>query len=140
MEPQMNADERRWIGMLVCCIALGCAATDGMNEKLAQEGDAARGRDVFAAREGGHCVLCHAAPGVVTSGNVGPPLDGIGARLSAAQLRLRVADITRVKPDAAMPAFHRTEGLQRVAPAAVGKPVLSGQQVEDVVAFLGTLK
>ena len=95
---------------------------------------------MFVARDGGHCVLCHAAPGIAVAGNVGPSLDGVGARLSPAQLRLRVVDITRVKPDAAMPAFHRTEGLARVAPAAVGKPVLSGQQVEDVVAYLGTLR
>jgi sulfur-oxidizing protein SoxX len=141
MEPQMNADERRWVGMIVCATAVGCAATDGMDKALgATAGDAARGREVFVAREGGHCVLCHAAPGVAVAGNVGPSLDGVGARLSTAQLRLRVVDITLVKPDAAMPAFHRIEGLQRVAPAAAGKPVLSGQQVEDVVAFLGTLK
>jgi len=140
MEPQMNADERRWVGMIVCFTAVGCAATDGMEMKLAPTADAARGREVFVSREGGHCVLCHAAPGVAIAGNVGPSLDGVGARLSTAQLRLRVVDITIVKPNAAMPAFHRIEGLQRVAPAVAGKPVLSGQQVEDVVAWLGTLK
>jgi sulfur-oxidizing protein SoxX len=111
-----------------------------MEMKLAPTADAGSGREVFVARDGGHCVLCHAAPGVTVAGIVGPPLDGVGARLSPAQLRLRVVDITRVKPDAVMPAFHRTEGLSRVAPASTGKPVLSGQQVEDVVAFLGTLK
>ena len=127
--------------MMVCATAVGCAATDGMDRALsATAGDAGRGKDVFVARDGGHCVLCHAAPGVATAGNVGPSLDGVGARLSPAQLRLRVVDITLVRPDAAMPAFHRTEGLARVAPAAVGKPVLSGQQVEDVVAYLGTLR
>jgi sulfur-oxidizing protein SoxX len=111
-----------------------------MEMKLAPTSDAGRGREVFVSRDGGHCVLCHAAPGVATAGNVGPPLDGVGARLTPAQLRLRVADITRVNPDAAMPAFHRTDGLLRVAPAYSGKPVLSGQQVEDVVAYLGTLR
>ncbi|HYC37414.1 MAG TPA: sulfur oxidation c-type cytochrome SoxX [Usitatibacter sp.] len=92
------------------------------------------------AREGGHCVLCHTAPGVTLAGNVGPPLAGVGARLSRAQIRLRIADITRVNPDALMPTFHRTEGLTRVAPAHAGKPVLTGQQVEHLVAWLSTLK
>jgi sulfur-oxidizing protein SoxX len=139
MQPPMNADGRRGLAMIVACLAAGCATTDGIDEKLAQEGNAGRGREVFVSRDAGHCVLCHAAPGVATAGNVGPPLEGVGARLTSSQLRLRVVDITRVKPDAVMPAFHRTEGLQRVVPAAAGKPVLSGQQVEDVVAFLGTL-
>jgi len=92
------------------------------------------------AREGGHCVLCHAAPGVGTAGNVGPSLAGVGSRLTAGQLRLRVADISRVKPDAVMPSFHRVEGLARVAPEYQGRPVLDGQQVEDVVAWLETLR
>ena len=67
-------------------------------------------------------------------------MDGIGARLSAEELRLRVSDITRVYPDSVMPTFHRTEGLRRVSKPHEGKPVLSAQQVEDVVAWLGTLR
>jgi sulfur-oxidizing protein SoxX len=118
----------------------GCTSSDRMDTPLASAGDPARGREVFVSRDAGHCVLCHAAPGVTTAGDVGPSLAGIGARLSAAQLRLRVADITRVNPDAAMPAFHRTGGLNRVASLHAGKPALSGQQVEDVVAWLGTLR
>jgi sulfur-oxidizing protein SoxX len=74
------------------------------------------------------------------AGNVGPALDGIGARLSPGEIRYRVADITRVNPEAVMPAFHRTEGLSRVAPAYSGKPVLDAQQVEDLVAYLGSLR
>jgi len=85
-------------------------------------------------------MLCHAAPGVPASGNVAPPLAGIGTRLSAGQLRMRVVDITRIKPDAAMPAFHRVNDLAQVASQYRGQPVLNAQQVEDVVAFLGTLK
>jgi L-cysteine S-thiosulfotransferase len=103
-------------------------------------GDPVRGREVFVSREGGHCVLCHSVPGVDIAGNVGPPLAGVGSRLTPSQIRLRVADITRVNPDAAMPAFHRTESLRRVAPEYRARPVLSGQQVEDVVAWLSTLK
>ena len=107
---------------------------------LAAAGDVARGRAVFVAREGGHCVLCHAAPGVAVAGDVGPALGGIGSRLTPAQIRFRVVDITRVNPDAVMPAFHRTEGLSRVAARHAGRPVLSAQQVEDVVAYLATLR
>jgi sulfur-oxidizing protein SoxX len=102
--------------------------------------DPARGREVFVSRDAGHCVICHSVAGISPSGNVGPPLDGVGSRLTVEELRQRVSDITKVKPDAAMPAFHRTEGLSRVAAAYRGKPVLSGEQVEDVVAWLSTLK
>jgi sulfur-oxidizing protein SoxX len=73
-------------------------------------------------------------------GNVAPPLSGVGSRLTAGQIRLRVVDPTRVKPDIAMPAYYRTHGLDGVAEAFRGKPVLTAQQVEDVVAYLGTLR
>ena len=113
---------------------------DSIDTPFAPSADAARGREVFVSREGGHCVLCHSVPGVALAGDVGPSLAGVGSRLSPGQIRLRIADISRVKPDALMPAFHRTEGLTRVASNYAGKPVLSGQQVEDLVAWLGTLR
>ena len=115
-------------------------ASDRMDTPLAPAGDAARGRAVFIEREAGHCVLCHAAPGVQNAGDVGPHLAGVGSRLTPGQIRLRIADITRVNPQATMPAFHRTEGLNRVASRFAGKPILSAQQVEDLVAWLATLK
>ena len=122
---------------------LGACATvpdDVLETPLGPPGDAARGREVFVSREGGHCVLCHVVPGVAAAGDVGPQLGQAGSRFTPAQLRLRIADISKVRPLAAMPTFHRTEGLTRVAPQYAGKPVLSGQQVEDLVAYLGTLK
>ena len=126
---------------MVAMLLAGCvAAPDSLDTPLAAAGDPARGREVFISREGGHCVLCHAAPGVTLAGNVGPSLAGVGLRLSPGQVRLRIADISRVNPDAVMPAFHRTEGLNRVAPGYTGKPALSAQQVEDLVAWLGTLR
>jgi sulfur-oxidizing protein SoxX len=137
----------RWPGaqsaVVVSTIMMGCAApsvNDGIESPLAAAGDPARGREIFVSREGGHCVLCHAVPGVAIAGDVGPSLAGVGSRLSAPQIRLRIVDITRVNPTAAMPAFHRTEGLVRVAPQYVGKPALDGRQVEDLVAYLGTLR
>jgi sulfur-oxidizing protein SoxX len=136
---------KRLAGLLLLAAASGAAsgadvAGDALDAALAGPGDAARGREVFRAREQGHCVICHAAAGIAPAGNLGPALDGIGARLSAGQLRLRIVDITRVKPDAAMPAFHRREGLTRVAAAYAGKTILDAQQVEDLVAFLSSLR
>jgi L-cysteine S-thiosulfotransferase len=135
----------RWPPFLACLL-VGCASsrtavrTDALEAPLADMGDASRGREVFMQRDEGRCVLCHAAPGVLVAGNVGPSLAGVGSRLTPAQIRLRIADITRVYPDSVMPTFHRTEGLVRVAPQFRGKPALTAQQVEDLVAWLATLK
>lgn len=129
--------------MLPALLAGACAgrpAVDSLDTPLAPAGDAARGREVFMSRDGGHCVLCHAVPGAAMAGSVGPSLAGIGARLTPAQIRLRVADITRVNPKAAMPTFHGTGNLERVAPDYRGRPALDGQQVEDLVAWLSTLR
>jgi sulfur-oxidizing protein SoxX len=126
--------------LVLAACAVPAAHDDAMETPLAAAGDAARGREVFVAREGGHCVLCHAVPGVDVAGDVGPPLTHAGSKFTPAQLRLRVADISRVRPLAAMPTFHRTENLTRVAASYQGKPVLSGQQVEDLVAYLSTLR
>ena len=103
-------------------------------------GDPVRGREVVLSREGGFCVLCHAVPGAPIAGDVGPSLAGVGARYTPEQLRVRVADMSSVKPDAAMPSFHRTGNLVRVAPERRGKPVLDERQLDDVVAYLATLK
>lgn len=116
-------------------------AGDAIPLPLAPEpGDPARGRSVVVNRDIGTCTLCHAVPGEALAGNLAPALAGVGARLTPAQLRLRVADSTRVSPDTPMPAYYRTEGLTQVAAAYRGKTILSAQQVEDVVAYLATLK
>lgn len=105
------------------------------------QGDAARGEAVFAEREQGHCVLCHAVKGLDAEfqGNVGPALTGVGARLSEGQLRLRIADAQSLWPDTLMPSYYRTGGLNQVAPAYAGEPALTAQQIEDLVAYLGQL-
>ena len=89
-----------------------------------------------------NCLLCHSIPesGQRFMGNVAPSLAGVGSRLNPGQLRLRIVDPTRIKPDVAMPAYHRTYGLDRVMEQYRGKPVLDAQQVEDVVAYLSTLR
>jgi sulfur-oxidizing protein SoxX len=116
---------------------------DGIPAPLAGlTGDAVRGRTLLAARDPANCVLCHAAPDadMGIAGNVGPPLAGVGARLSVAQLRLRVVDEQRVFAQTIMPSYYRTEGLMNVAPEFRDKPILSAQSVEDVVAYLATLR
>jgi sulfur-oxidizing protein SoxX len=117
------------------------AVGDAIPQALtAEPGDAQRGRSVVVNRDQGGCTLCHEVPGETRFGNIAPALAGVGDKLSAGQLRLRVADSTRVNPDTPMPAYYRTEGLTQVAAAYRGKTVLTAQQVEDVVAYLATLK
>lgn len=116
---------------------------DGVPEPLAREpGDAARGRALLVARESANCVLCHAVPDPAMrfAGNVGPSLAGVGARLNASQLRLRIADNLRLKPDTGMPSYYKLDGLDRVAPQYRGKTILSAGEIEDVIAYLGTLQ
>lgn len=106
-----------------------------------QPGDVARGRALVAARDPANCVLCHAIPGVATpAGDVGPSLEGAGSRLTPAQLRLRVVDDRRVNPTSVMPSYYRVEGLHAVAPSVRGKPILAASDIEDIVAFVATLK
>ena len=103
-------------------------------------GDPERGRSVVVNRDSGACTLCHAVPGERVFGNLAPTLAGVGSQLTVPQLRLRVADSTLLNPETPMPAYYRTEGLKQVAAAYRGKTILSAQQVEDVVAYLATLK
>jgi L-cysteine S-thiosulfotransferase len=104
-------------------------------------GDAANGRRIVLDREVGNCLICHRAPeGEPFQGNVGPDLTGVWTRLTAAQLRLRVVDISRLNAATIMPPYYRVEGLVRVMNPYRGKPVLDAQQVEDVIAYLETLK
>jgi len=116
-------------------------AGDAIPRPLGSEpGNADRGRSIVVNRDQGGCTLCHAVPGEARFGNIASTLAGAGARLSSAQLRLRIVDSTRVNPDTLMPAYYRTEGLTQVAAAYRGKTILSAQQVEDVVAYLASLK
>ena len=116
---------------------------DGIPQPLtAVAGDASRGRAIVANRQVGLCVLCHAVPIPEErfQGNLAPDLSGTGARWTAAQLRLRMVDARRVNPSTIMPAYFRATGHERIAKAWDGKTVLDAQQVEDVVAYLQTLR
>jgi sulfur-oxidizing protein SoxX len=106
-----------------------------------QPGDAARGRRIILDREGGDCTICHAMPLPQRQfhGTIGPALDGVADRYSAGELRLRLVDPKRLNPDTIMPAYHSVEGLQDVQQRYRGKPILTAQQIEDVVAYLLTV-
>lgn len=147
----MNA--LRPIFALACFTLAACATPPDGNAPYSVRGDAivepisavpgeaSRGREVVIGRDA-NCLLCHTVPetGQRFMGNVAPALSGVGTRLTAGQLRLRVVDPTRVKPDVTMPAYYRTQGLDLVAHPYRGKPILTAQQVEDVVAYLVTLR
>ena len=126
------------------CFAGGYSVSgDAIPESLTgAKGDAGRGRSIIANRQVGLCLLCHSGPFPEErfQGTIGPDLNGVAARLSEGQIRLRIVDPSRTNPDSVMPAYFRTEGLTRVTPALRGKPILSAEQIEDVVAFLATLK
>lgn len=116
---------------------------DGIPQPLTDApGSAERGRAIVASRQTGLCLLCHSGPfqEVPLQGNLATNLAGAGSRWSEAQLRLRIVDSRRLNPESLMPAFHRSDHQQRVGKAWQGQPVLDAQQVEDVVAFLRTLK
>ena len=106
------------------------------------KGDAGRGRAIVANRQVGLCLLCHSGPFPEErfQGTLAPDLAGAGTRWSPGQLRLRIVDSTRVNPATIMPPYYRIDGLTRVAPAFAGKPVLNAEQIEDVVAYLSTLR
>lgn len=131
-------------GALLLATAALAVVGDGIPVPLpgTSAGDAARGRAIVASRQLGLCLLCHRAPiaEVPLQGNLATDLAGTGSRWSAAQLRLRIADPKRLDPASPMPAYHRTEGLARVGAAWKGKPIFDAQQLEDVVAYLQTLK
>ncbi len=105
-------------------------------------GNAARGGAILRDRERGNCLICH--QGVDRTepfqGSIGPPFAGIGARLDAGQIRLRLVDSSRLNPDTLMPPYFRTEGLRDVSLQYRGQPALSAQEIEDVVAYLTALK
>ena len=96
----------------------------------------------MANRQVGLCLLCHTGPIPEErfQGTLAPDLNGAGTRWSPGQLRLRIVDSTRINPATIMPPYYRIDGLARVAPGFVGKPVLNAEQIEDVVAYLATLK
>jgi len=137
------------VAFVAACCAAGAASGGGANAQdsipaslTGAKGDPARGRAIVTNRQLGLCLLCHSGPFPEErfQGNLAPDLAGAGKRWSEGQLRLRIVDSSRVNPATIMPSYHRTDGFTRVAPAWRGKPVLTADQIEDVVAFLTTLR
>jgi len=127
----------------VAPLAAFVAAGDAVDAPLGGlSGNAARGRAIVLDRAGGNCLICHRVPvdSEPFQGELGPDLAGVGARLSVGQIRLRMIDQSLIHPQTLMPPYYRIDGLRRVAPRFAGQTVLSGQEIEDVVAWLRELK
>ena len=105
------------------------------------KGDAARGGALVVDRTS-TCILCHSGPFPETrfQGDLAPNLKGAGSRWSEGQLRLRLVDASSLNPATIMPSYHRLDGLVRVGTAWRGKPILSAEQIEDIVAYLASLR
>jgi sulfur-oxidizing protein SoxX len=106
------------------------------------KGDPARGKAIVLNRQVGLCLLCHSGPFPEErfQGNMAPDLKGAGSRWSEGELRLRLVDARKLNPESIMPPYYVVDDMNRVARNFRGKPILSAEQIEDVVAFLATLK
>ena len=162
--PSRKKSSAERYGALTCATALAAAAVgvtahaqaqapqelhpyivvdDAIPEPLTgAKGNAERGRGIVVNRQVGLCLLCHTGPFPEErfQGTLAPDLKGTGARWSEGQLRLRIVDASRLNPDTIMPPYYRIEGLIRVAPSFQGKTILTAEQIEDVVAYLATLR
>jgi sulfur-oxidizing protein SoxX len=105
-------------------------------------GDASKGKKAAIHTRKGNCLACHVMPipEQPFHGEVGPDLSDIGSRAKPAELRMRIVDPKVLNPDTIMPAFYKTKGLHRVPKKFVGKTMLSAQDIEDIIAYLMTLK
>jgi sulfur-oxidizing protein SoxX len=117
---------------------VGDAIPDSLTDT---RGDTVRGRALVVERTN-TCILCHNGPfpELKFQGDLAPSLAGSGSRWSEGQLRLRLVDASRLNAATIMPSYYRLNGLHRVGPAWRGKPILSAEQVEDIVAYLVTLR
>jgi sulfur-oxidizing protein SoxX len=136
---------RRLVEVLAALLAgvVLTGAGDAIETPLTiQPGDPATGRQIVENRALSACVLCHAGPFPAphVQGTIGPSLDGVGSRLSAGRIRLRLVDSRKLNPDTVMPPYFVVDGLNRTGRQWQGRPILSTQQIEDVVAFLATLR
>jgi sulfur-oxidizing protein SoxX len=128
---------------LLVCVLAAATDNDAIDTQLTgQPGDPVRGREIVENRPLSACLLCHAGPFPQRhlQGSIGPALDGVGSRLSAGQIRLRLMDGRKLNPDTTMPPYYGVDGLNRTGRQWQGRPIFNAQQIEDVVAFLATLR
>ena len=138
--PARRSAETLGAALMACLLA---AAGDAIDTPLtAQPGDPGRGRQIVENRALSACLLCHSGPFPAPhlQGTIGPSLDGVGSRLSAGQIRLRLVDSRKLNPDTVMPPYYGVDGLNRTGHQWQGQPILTAQQIEDAVAFLTTLR
>jgi sulfur-oxidizing protein SoxA len=143
-----------WVGLVVYS---GYCTTESIAERLIeyrvidgaipqpltdQPGEAEHGRRIVLDRNAGDCIVCHALPlpNRQFHGTVGPPLDGVGSRSTAGALRLRLVDSKALNPQSIMPAYYKIEGLHQLLDRYRDKPILTAQEIEDVVAYLLALR
>lgn len=156
--PRFSVDRRAgaWVAGFVGALLVGAAggradevlrpytvAGDSIPASLTgSPGDSMRGKAIVVSRQTGLCLLCHSAPlpEEKFQGTIGPDLKGAGSRYTEGQLRLRIVDSSILVRGTIMPSYYRLDGLDRVAPAFRGKTVLTADEIEDVVAFLMTLR
>jgi len=133
---------RVWTGVLTLLLGTAVAGDELPASLTGAKGDPARGRAIVANRQVGLCLLCHSWPFPEErfQGDLAPDLKGVGARLSEGEIRARIVDPGRSNPDTVMPAYYKTDGLTRVAPAFRSRTILTAEQIEDIVAYLATLK
>lgn len=133
---------RVWTGVLTLLLGTAVAGDELPASLTGAKGDPARGRAIVANRQVGLCLLCHSGPFPEErfQGDLAPDLKGVGARLSEGEIRARIVDPGRSNPDTVMPAYYKTDGLTRVAPAFRSRTILTAEQIEDIVAYLATLK
>jgi sulfur-oxidizing protein SoxX len=115
---------------------------DGIPDSLTGvAGNPAHGRALMLERST-TCILCHSGPfpELRFQGDLAPDLSGAGNRWTTSQLRLRLVDAARFNPQTIMPSYYRIDGLVRVGRNFAGKPILSAAEIEDIVAFLATLR
>jgi sulfur-oxidizing protein SoxX len=134
--------KRALCALLLLLPGVAWAQPGSMPTLTGKPGDPARGRAIVANRTIGLCLLCHGAPIPEErfQGNLAPNLADAGSRAAPDQLRLRLVDPARLNPDTIMPPYYRVDGLTRVAKAFQGKTILTAEQIEDVVAYLASLK
>lgn len=149
----------KWLVWALCASASVASATppvqrvqsyavvgDAIEKSLTgQAGDASRGAELIQQRHKSLCVLCHSGPfpDRHLQGTLAPDLTGIGERLSAGQLRLRIVDMKRLNPDSIMPTYYGIAPNSKDTRVAAGwrdKPVLTAEEIEDVVAYLQSLR
>ena len=151
-----------WLAAVVALCAATPAISDVMPTDLSYTegaiassltgvaGDPVAGVKVMTTNALGNCVACHtvsALPDVQFPGNIGPTLDGVASRYTEAQLRGIIANAKMTFEGTFMPAFYKTDGFNRPGDGYTGKapkadlpPILTAQQIEDVLAYLVTLK